>query len=101
MKVSLIVSLCNQANTLPQVLKGISMQTSRPDEILFADDGSTDDTRDRLAAFSASWGGRVAHFWQPNEGFRKNRILNQTVAATTGEYIVFTDGDCVPHARFI
>ena len=34
-------------------------------------------------------------------GFRKTMILNKSVAAAKGEYIVLLDGDCVPHREFI
>ena len=43
----------------------------------------------------------VKHVWQPHEISRKTIILNQTLVAATGDYLVFTDGDCVPHPRFI
>ena len=38
----------------------------------------------------------VRHVWQPQEGFRKARLLNRAVLASSGDYLVFLDGDCVP-----
>ncbi|MGH8024651.1 MAG: galactosyltransferase-related protein, partial [Limisphaerales bacterium] len=39
--------------------------------------------------------------WHPHDGFRKTVILNKSVAAAAGDYLIFTDGDCVPHPKFV
>jgi GT2 family glycosyltransferase len=41
------------------------------------------------------------YHWQEDEGFRKSRILNQGILHCESEYIVFLDGDCLPHKHFI
>ena len=51
--------------------------------------------------FAASSPAPVKHIWQPHDGFRKTVILNKTVAAANGDYLIFTDGDCVPHPKFV
>jgi GT2 family glycosyltransferase len=56
-------------------------------------------TRDLIEGWKSRLG--LRHFWHEDKGFRKTIILNQTVAAATGEYIILLDGDCVPHADFI
>src|SRR5690606_26717088 len=35
------------------------------------------------------------------EGFRKCRILNQALVEATGEYLIFSDGDCIPSKDFV
>ena len=101
MKLSLIVSTFNQVESLGKAFAGFRRQTRLPDEILVADDGSDAPTRDLINAFAGDISVPVRHIWQPHEGFRKTIILNQTLAKATGDYLVFTDGDCVPHPRFI
>ena len=43
----------------------------------------------------------MRHVWQEDIGFRKTIILNKSLAAATGDYVVLLDGDCVPHRRFV
>lgn len=101
MKLSLLISLYNQTDVLHKVLAGLERQQRPPDEILFADDGSREPTRELVAAFAARAPVPVKHVWHEDDGFRKTIILNQAVAAATGDYLVFTDGDCVPHPRYV
>jgi glycosyltransferase involved in cell wall biosynthesis len=101
MTVSLIISTYNRPEALAKVLAGVSRQTRSPKEILVADDGSAEPT----GSLIGNWKNRspvpISHIWQPHEGFRKTIILNKAIRAAQGDYIIFLDGDCVPHARFI
>ena len=99
--VSLVVSTFNQPKALAKALAGLPLQTRPPEEILISDDGSDDVTRELVKQFAASSRVPVKHIWQPHDGFRKTIILNKTVAAATGSYLIFTDGDCVPHPKFV
>lgn len=101
MKLTLVVSTYNQPDALGLVLRGVELQTRLPDEILFADDGSREPTRELLGAWMKKAPVPTRHLWHPDEGFRKTVILNQALAECTGDYVVFTDGDCVPHRRFV
>jgi glycosyltransferase involved in cell wall biosynthesis len=83
------------------VLNAVSRQTSPPDEVLLADDGSGEETRQVFTAWAGVQTVRVAHVWQSNEGFRRARILNQAIARAGTDYLVFLDGDTVPHPRFV
>jgi glycosyltransferase involved in cell wall biosynthesis len=101
MKLSLIISAYNQRDSLEKVLAGVSRQKVHPDEILIADDGSGESTRELIDGWQGKVSVPVRHLWHPDNGFLKTTILNQAVAAATGEYLVFLDGDCVPHWLFI
>lgn len=101
MKISLLISTYEQPLALEKVLQGVSLQTRPPEEVFITDDGSGDATRAVIAAWSRQARCPVRHLWQEHRGFRKTILLNQAVAAATGEYLVFTDGDCVPHRRFL
>jgi glycosyltransferase involved in cell wall biosynthesis len=101
LKISLVISTFDQPAALAKTWRGFARQTRRPDEVLISDDGSGDATRELVKNFAAASPVPVKHLWQPHEGFRKTVILNQTVAAATGDYLIFTDGDCVPHPRFV
>lgn len=101
MKISLIISSFNQPQALAKTFAGVEQLTLQPDEILIADDGSDDETRKLVNEFSERSLVPVKHIWQPHDGFRKTIILNKTVIAATGDYLIFTDGDCVPHPKFV
>jgi glycosyltransferase involved in cell wall biosynthesis len=98
---ALIISTWNQPDYLARVLQAVSRQRILPAEVLLADDGSDDPTR----MVFLDWAGRLKlrseHVWQEHQGFRKARILNQAIARTRSDYIVFLDGDSVPHPRFV
>lgn len=98
---SLIINIFNQPEYLARVLGAVAGQRSRPEEVVVADDGSGEETR----AVVQEWTGRerltMRHVWQPHTGFRRARILNQAIAAATQPYLVFLDGDTVPHPDFV
>jgi len=101
MTVSLIISTYNRPEALAKVLAGVARQLRSPKEILIADDGSTEPTRILIEQWKSKSRVPVGHLWHPDEGFRKTIILNKAIIKAQGEYIVFLDGDCVPHLRFI
>jgi glycosyltransferase involved in cell wall biosynthesis len=75
----------------------------RPDEVMIADDGSGRETRDTVIRLGQQLKDRfpIRHVWQEDIGFRKPRILNETVRQSTGDYLVFLDGDCMAHRDFV
>ena len=100
-KISLVISTYNQPAVLAKSLAGVALQRRPPDEVLIADDGSAQPTRDLVQSWTKSQSFPVKHVWHEDVGFRKTVILNKTVLAAGGDYLVFTDGDCVPHPKFI
>lgn len=101
MKVSLLISTYNNPNALRVALQSVLRQTRKPDEILIADDGSSDETWNVIKEFQSSSFLKIKHLWQPNEGFRASMIRNKAIAEAEGEYIVQIDGDIMMHPRFI
>ncbi len=99
--VSVIITTYNCPHYLERVLEGYLGQTTRPDELLVADDGSGRDTARVVGAFAQKASFPVRHVWQEDLGFRAARIRNRAVMASTADYLIFTDGDCIPHPRFI
>ncbi|MCE5333851.1 MAG: glycosyltransferase family 2 protein [Desulfobacteraceae bacterium] len=98
---SIIVTTYNRPDYLERVLAGYLGQSVFPDELLVADDGSGRETAERVERFRRVAPFPVSHVWQEDLGFRAAGIRNEAVKASTGDYIVFSDGDCIPHVRFV
>lgn len=98
---ALIINTYNQPEYLGRVLAAVTLQIRRPDEVLLADDGSGDETRAVFERWAGAQSFRTDHVWQKNEGFRRSRILNQAIARAQSDYLVFLDGDTLPHPRFM
>jgi glycosyltransferase involved in cell wall biosynthesis len=101
MTLSLVINTFNQPDYLGRVLNAVSRQSSLPDELLLADDGSTNETKSVFQQWRAGQSFRCEHIRQEHEGFRRSRILNLAIAAARGDYVVFLDGDTIPHPDFV
>ncbi len=96
-----MVNTFNAPEALDKVLGAVGRQTGLPYEVLVADDGSGPETRAVLEKWEQRLPFALGHVWQENKGFRRTHVLNQAVLRARGDYIVFLDGDCVPHAEFV
>jgi glycosyltransferase involved in cell wall biosynthesis len=101
MKVSVIVSTYNQPAWLEKVLWGYARQTVRDFELLIADDGSAEETAEVIDRAGARTGLELKHVWHEDRGYRRSIILNRTALAATGDYLVWSDGDCIPREDFV
>lgn len=99
--VSLCISTYNWPSALALCLDSILRQTHLPVEVVIGDDGSGEETRAVVDAFSRRCPVPVRHIWQPDDGFRLAQIRNKSFAASVGEYIIQADGDLVFHPRFV
>jgi hypothetical protein len=98
-EISLIISTYQRPDALEKVLQGVARQIEKPAEILIADDGSGQPTRKVIEEWNAKI--PLRHVWHEDIGFRRTVILNKSLAVARAEYVVFLDGDCVPHQNFI
>lgn len=101
MHVSLLISTYNWKEALRQSLLSIFNQTVLPQEILIADDGSTNDTRLLIEEMREISPIPIIHLWQEDKGFRVASIRNKAIASATGDYIVQIDGDIFVNRYFI
>jgi glycosyltransferase involved in cell wall biosynthesis len=100
-RISVVVTTYNRPDALERVLSAYLSQADHDFELRVADDGSTEDTRRVVERFAARAPFPVHHAWHEDDGFRAAAIRNRALAATTADYVVFTDGDCVPLPGFI
>ncbi len=103
MNISVIVPTYNRPKALKLCLLSLAGQSVLPSEVLIADDGSGPETRDMVRGLQESLKRRfpIKHVWQEDIGFRKPRILNESVRQSSGDYLIFIDGDCMAHRHFV
>lgn len=100
-QISVIITTYNAPDYLRRVLAGYLRQTRMPDEIVVADDGSTDETAAVIKDFRTEAPFSLQHVWHEDQGFRAAKIRNEAIKASQGSYLIFTDGDCIPDQSFV
>ncbi len=91
------MSTYENPRSLGRILENLKAGTKRPDEIHVAEDGSNEETLQVVKNFTQP----INHHCQEDKGFRKAKILNRAVNGCQGDYVVFLDGDCLPHKDFV
>lgn len=101
MRLAVIVTTYNRPDALAAVLEGYAAQTTRDFELFVADDGSTGETRALVEDFARRLPFALRHVWQEDRGFRAAAARNKALAATRADYVIFSDGDCIPPAGYV
>lgn len=101
MKISLIITTYNWKSALAVVLDSVKNQTVLPIEVIIADDGSSDDTKELIDSYRNDFPVPLIHSWQEDMGFRAASSRNKALAKSSGDYIVFIDGDIYLPKSFI
>lgn len=99
--ISVIISTYNKEEWLRKVLDGYKYQTYNHYEVIVADDGSRESTKELIDSFRDDYPVPIQHIWHEDEGYRRQRILNIAIQKATMPYILFTDGDCIPRKDFV
>jgi GT2 family glycosyltransferase len=100
--IALVINTYQQPEYLARVLRAVSAQEDAPEEVLIAEDDTDEATADVFSWWSKqNQRARCLHVSQEHNGFRRSKILNEAIARTKSDYIVFLDGDTVPHPQFI
>ena len=101
MKISVVFTTYNHPVWLEKVLWGFAVQTFKDFEVVIADDGSTKETAEIIENIKTKVDYPIQHIWHEDDGFKKCEILNKAIVASKADYLVFTDGDCIPRADFL
>jgi glycosyltransferase involved in cell wall biosynthesis len=89
--ISVVIPTYNYGHFVTGAVESALAQTYPDREVIVVDDGSTDDTRDRLAPFE----GRIRYIHQENRGLSAAR--NTGIRAARGALIAFLDSDDLWH----
>lgn len=104
---SIIVSLYNQAHFLPQLCAALAQQTYGSFEVIFCDDGSTDDTEAVLDALTFGDEETAAFPFASNylRHARNTRsyakTMNLGVQHAVGKHLLFIAGDSFPEPNYL
>jgi GT2 family glycosyltransferase len=95
----LIISVYKDVESLETILEALRFQTYRDFEIVVSEDGEFPAMKKFLTGYKHP--NSIIHLTQPDVGWRKNQALNNAIRKSNSPYLIFIDGDCVPHHRFI
>jgi glycosyltransferase involved in cell wall biosynthesis len=87
--VTVLIDTFNYGHFIEEAIRSVLMQDFPAEqmEIIVVDDGSTDDTRERVAQYAE----RVQYFYKPNGG--QASAFNFGIARAHGEYVALLDAD--------
>lgn len=98
-KASVIISVYNNTRFLKLVLDSLKLQTEKDFEIIISEDGKSDTMKNFVENYSFS--NDFQHLTQDDNGWQKNKALNNSVRNAKSDWLIFIDGDCVLHPRFV
>jgi glycosyltransferase involved in cell wall biosynthesis len=98
---SVIIGYYQHLANLELILHALAAQSETHFECIVAEDDDCAETKVFLATIQAVLPFRVLHVSQPDLGFRKCKALNQAVRVANSAYLIFIDGDCLPHTHFV
>jgi cellulose synthase/poly-beta-1,6-N-acetylglucosamine synthase-like glycosyltransferase len=102
MRISIVIAFYKNTRALELILMALDRQTYNNFEVIIAEDDNNTITRDFIEAARANSKLMIRHVFQDEDsGFRKNKILNKAISVSEGDFIIFTDGDCIPGRNFL
>jgi len=98
---SVIISVYKDIENLAAILYALENQSiSDKFEVIVSEDGSDNALYNFVSAYTSN-AFSLVHLTQEDVGFRKNRALNRAVARASSDHLMFLDGDCVPHTKWM
>ncbi len=102
MEASVIISYYKNLPNLELVLLALQQQSAIGSfEVIIAEDDNTIKTIEFLYKKNHSFSFPVKHVSQPDDGFQKCKILNKALVTAEADFIIFLDGDCIPHPQLV
>lgn len=98
MRVSLIIAVYKDIEALSIIVDALRHQTYKNFEVVVAEDNDSDEMKSYISSIKDL---DIKHVFQEDLGVRKTRSQNNGILASSGEYLIFIDGDCIPHSKFI
>jgi glycosyltransferase involved in cell wall biosynthesis len=83
------------------ILAALERQDYKNFEIIISDDGSKPEVVEEIKNIIKTSSLTIKHVWHEDLGFRKTKILNEAIRKSETDYLIFIDGDCIPHCKFV
>jgi len=99
--ISVLITTHRAPDYLAVSLSSFKRQSDRGFEIVVAEDGSDDKTRDVIDAARRTAALPIVYVKQDHIGFRAARLRNIGIKKCRGDYTVFVDGDCFVFPDFV
>ena len=99
MKATVIISVYKNVAALRAILHSLEQQTEQDFELIISEDGEDRQMTEFIRGYAFRW--HMRHLTQADKGWRKNKALNAAIVAATTDWLIFVDGDCVLHPRFV
>ena len=99
MKATLIISVYKHVEFLKAILHSLRQQTEQDIEVIISEDGEDAQMKEFVDSYPRYW--PILHLTQPDNGWNKEKALNRAVLAAKTDWLIFIDGDCVLHPKFI
>lgn len=96
--VSLIAAVYKDLEALKLIVKSLENQTYKNFELVVAEDNDSHEIHDYIKSVTSI---KIKHTLQEDNGIRKSRSINNAILSSSGEYLIFIDGDCIPYTTFI
>lgn len=98
-KVTLIISVYKNTADLEVVLRSVEQQSIKDFEVIISEDGNSSEMSEFVKSYSGNL--KLLHLYQEDSGWQKNKALNKAIKLADADYLIFIDGDCVLHNKFI
>lgn len=99
MKASLIISVYKNVENLKAIIESLEQQTEQDFELIISEDGESQEMAQYINSYQFRW--PMQHLTQNDKGWRKEVALNKAIVASKSDWLIFIDGDCILHPRFI
>ncbi|WP_294961841.1 glycosyltransferase [Sulfurimonas sp.] len=98
MKVSIIIAVYKDIESLDLIIRALKKQTYKNFEVIVAEDNNSIEMETYIKSVKDL---DVKHTFQEDNGVRKSRSQNNGILKASGEYLIFLDGDIIPYSSFV
>jgi GT2 family glycosyltransferase len=102
MRAALVITTYNNPKSLGLCLKSFSNQSRKDFDIFVADDGSTQETKNKIESLQPLFEKKIQHRWHPDQGYKKAKINNDVFRELESfDVVLLVDHDVIVHHRFV
>ncbi|MBU3713328.1 MAG: glycosyltransferase [Ferruginibacter sp.] len=99
---SIIISYYKNLPALEVILLALNEQNTQDTfEVIISEDDNEVSTIDFINQIRHSLNYSIIHVSQEDKGFYKCACLNKSIVAANSDFLIFIDGDCIPHKKFV